>query len=70
VSPSERRRLWLAFLWTREEFPLAFVSVNEGVEMDDSISKLNEALAAAACNAAQALLEADGRGVVFEILLS
>lgn len=38
------------------EFPVAFVPVNLGIEMDDLVSKLNEAEAAAACDAVAALL--------------
>ena len=55
VSPPERRPL-AGFPWPREEFPVAFVPVNHGVEMDDGASKLNEAEAAAACDAVSALL--------------
>ena len=55
VSPPERRPL-AGFPWPREEFPVAFVPVNHGVEMDDGVSKLNEAEAAAACDAVAALL--------------
>lgn len=55
VSPPERRPL-AGFPWPREEFPVAFMPVNHGVEMDDGVSKLNEAEAAAACDAVAALL--------------
>jgi len=55
VSPPERRPL-AGFPWPREEFPVAFVPVNHGVELDDGVSKLNEAEAAAACDAVSALL--------------
>ena len=40
----------------REEFPVAFVPVPHGVEVDDGFSKMNEAEAAAACDAVSALL--------------
>jgi len=55
VSAPERRPL-AGFPWPREEFPVAFVSVY-GTEMDDGVSKLNEAEAAAACDAVTALLQ-------------
>jgi len=55
VSPPERRPL-AGFPWPREEFPVAFVPVNQGVETDDGASKLNEAEAAAVCDAVGALL--------------
>jgi hypothetical protein len=55
VSAPERRPL-AGFPWPREEFPVAFVPV-KGVEMDDGVSKMNEAEAAAACDAVAALLE-------------
>jgi hypothetical protein len=55
VTPPERRPL-AGFPWPREEFPVAFVPVN-GIEMDDGVSKLNEAEAAAACDAVAALLQ-------------
>jgi regulator of nonsense transcripts 1 len=54
VSAPERRPL-AGFPWPREEFPVAFVPV-KGVEMDDGVSKMNEAEAAAACDAVAALL--------------
>jgi hypothetical protein len=54
VSAPERRPL-AGFPWPREEFPVAFVPV-KGTEMDDGVSKLNEAEAAAACDAVAALL--------------
>ena len=41
----------------REEFPVAFVPVPLGVEVDDGVSKMNEAEAAAACDAVEALLK-------------
>jgi hypothetical protein len=56
VSPPERRPL-PGFPWPREEFPVAFVPVPHGVEMDDGVSKFNEAEAAAACDAVTALLQ-------------
>lgn len=56
VSAPERRPL-AGFPWPREEFPVAFVPVNHGVEVDDGVSKLNEAEAAATCDAVSALLE-------------
>lgn len=54
VSAPERRPL-AGFPWPREEFPVAYVPV-KGTEMDDGVSKLNEAEAAAACDAVAALL--------------
>lgn len=54
VTAPERRPL-AGFPWPREEFPVAFVPV-KGVEMDDGVSKMNEAEAAAACDAVAALL--------------
>jgi hypothetical protein len=56
VSAPERRPL-AGFPWPREEFPVAFVSVSHGVEVDDGGSKYNEAEAAAACDAVAALLQ-------------
>ena len=56
VSPPERRPL-AGFPWPREEFPVAFLPINEGIEVDDGVSKMNEAEAQAACNAVQCLLE-------------
>jgi hypothetical protein len=55
VSAPERRPL-AGFPWPREEFPVAFVPVTHGIEVDDGVSKLNEAEAAAACDAIAALL--------------
>lgn len=55
VTAPERRPL-AGFPWPREEFPVAFLPV-QGVEMDDGVSKMNEAEAAAAYNAVAALLE-------------
>ena len=54
VTAPERRPL-AGFPWPREEFPVAYVPV-KGVEMDDGVSKMNEAEAAAACDAVAALL--------------
>jgi hypothetical protein len=54
VSAPERRPLQ-GFAWPREEFPVAYVPVY-GVEMDDGVSKYNEAEAAAACDAVAALM--------------
>jgi hypothetical protein len=65
VSPPERRPL-AGFPWPREEFPVAFVPVQSGVELDDGVSKLNEAEAAAACDAVAALL-AGGQCTVSDI---
>jgi hypothetical protein len=65
VSPPERRPL-AGFPWPREEFPVAFVPVNQGMEVDDGVSKLNEAEAAAACDAVSALL-AGGQCTVSDI---
>jgi hypothetical protein len=56
VSAPERRPL-AGFPWPREEFPVAFVPVHAGVEVDDGVSKLNEAEAAAAYDAVEALLK-------------
>lgn len=47
----------LLFHRPREEFPVAFVPVPLGVEIDDGVSKMNEAEAAAACDAVEALLK-------------
>jgi len=55
VSPPERRPLQ-GFPWPREEFPVAFIPVVDGVELDDGVSKLNEQEAQAACDAVVALL--------------
>jgi len=55
VSPPERRPLQ-GFPWPREEFPVAFIPVDDGEEIDDGVSKLNEKEAAAACDAVVALL--------------
>jgi len=55
VSPPERRPL-SGFPWPREEFPVAFVPVPHGQEVDDGVSKKNEEEAAAACDAVAALL--------------
>lgn len=54
VTAPERRPL-AGFPWPREEFPVAYIPV-KGVEMDDGVSKMNEAEAAAACDAVAALL--------------
>lgn len=55
VSPPERRPL-AGFPWPREEFPVAFVPVPHGQEVDDGVSKKNEEEAVAACDAVSALL--------------
>jgi len=55
VSPPERRPL-AGFPWPREEFPVAFVPVPHGQEVDDGVSKKNEEEANAACDAVAALL--------------
>jgi len=55
VSAPERRPL-AGFPWPREEFPCAFIPV-QGVEMDDGVSKYNEAEAEAACSAVSMLLQ-------------
>lgn len=55
VSAPERRPL-AGFPWPREEFPIAFVPV-QGNEVDDGVSKLNEAEAAAAYDAVEHLLK-------------
>jgi hypothetical protein len=65
VSAPERRPL-AGFPWPREEFPVAFVPVPHGIEVDDGVSKLNEAEAAAACDAIAALL-AGGQCTVSDI---
>jgi len=56
VTAPERRPL-AGFPWPREEFPVAFVPVAHGIEMDDGVSKMNEAEAAAATDAVSALLQ-------------
>lgn len=56
VSAPERRPL-AGFPWPRMEFPVAFVPVHQGFEMDDGQSKYNEAEAAAAYDAVSLLLE-------------
>jgi hypothetical protein len=56
VSAPERRPL-AGFPWPRMEFPVAFVPINEGIEIDDGQSKFNEAEAYAACKAVSALLD-------------
>ena len=55
VSPPERRPLQ-GFPWPREEFPVAFIPVTDSFELDDGVSKANEAEAAAVCEAVVALL--------------
>lgn len=55
VSAPERRPLQ-GFPWPREEFPVAFIPVI-GTEMDDGVSKYNEAEANAACEAVSMLLQ-------------
>ena len=55
VSAPERRPL-AGFPWPREEFPCAFIPVY-GTEMDDGVSKFNEAEAEAACSAVTMLLQ-------------
>lgn len=64
VSPPERRPLQ-GFPWPVEEFPVAFIPV-KGFEMDDGVSKFNEAEAEAACNAVGMLL-AGGQCTVSDI---
>ncbi|KAG7344032.1 superfamily I DNA/RNA helicase [Nitzschia inconspicua] len=54
VTAPERRPL-AGFPWPREEFPVAFVPT-KGIELDDGVSKMNEAEAEAACDAVAALL--------------
>jgi hypothetical protein len=54
VSPPERRPLQ-GFPWPVEEFPVAFIPV-EGIEMDDGVSKYNEAEAETACKTVAMLL--------------
>jgi len=61
VSAPERRPL-AGFPWPREEFPVAYLPV-KGTEMDDGVSKMNEAEAAAAVDAVQALLSGGQCGV-------
>ena len=61
VSSAERRPL-AGFPWPREEFPVAFVPV-KGEELDDGVSKYNEAEAAAACDAVAALLQGGQCGI-------
>lgn len=55
VSPPERRPL-IGFPWPREEFPVAFVPVPHGIEIDDGVSKINEAEAEAVCHSVSLLL--------------
>ena len=55
VSPPERRPL-AGFPWPREEFPVAFIPVTEGSEIDDGASKANQAEVAAVCDTVVALL--------------
>eukprot|EP00581_Thalassiosira_minuscula_P001355 CAMPEP_0183744966 /NCGR_PEP_ID=MMETSP0737-20130205/66000_1 /TAXON_ID=385413 /ORGANISM="Thalassiosira miniscula, Strain CCMP1093" /LENGTH=1358 /DNA_ID=CAMNT_0025980621 /DNA_START=110 /DNA_END=4183 /DNA_ORIENTATION=+ len=55
VSPPERRPLQ-GFPWPREEFPIAFIPVVDGVEIDDGVSKANEAEALQVCKAVVHLL--------------
>jgi len=54
VSAPERRPL-AGFPWPREEFPVAFMPV-QGSEMDDGVSKMNEAEAIAACEVVAMLM--------------
>lgn len=49
--------LFIFVVRPREEFPVAFVPVTNGVEIDDGVSKMNELEAAAACDAVEALLK-------------
>lgn len=56
VSPPERRPLQ-GFPWPREEFPIAFIPVTDSVEIDDGVSKANEAEALEVCHAVVQLLE-------------
>jgi hypothetical protein len=55
VTAPERRPI-AGFPWPREEFPVAFLPVNHGIELDDGVSKYNEAEAHAACEAVEMLL--------------
>jgi len=55
VSAPERRPL-AGFPWPREEFPIAFLPV-VGIEVDDGVSKQNQAEAAAAYDAVDHLLK-------------
>lgn len=55
VTPPERRPLQ-GFPWPREEFPIAFVPVIDSVEIDDGVSKANEAEALEVCHAVVQLL--------------
>jgi hypothetical protein len=56
VSPPERRPLQ-GFPWPREEFPVAFIPIIDSVEIDDGVSKANEAEALEVCHAVVQLLE-------------
>ena len=56
VSAPERRPLQ-GFPWPREEFPIAFIPVVDSIEVDDGVSKANEAEAIEVCNAVVHLLE-------------
>lgn len=64
MSPPARWPLafgWVVPCMATREIPSGFVPVTEGVEiMDSGVSKLNEAEAATACDAVQALSE-DGQ---------
>lgn len=61
VTAPERRPL-AGFPWPREEFPVAFIPVY-GTEMDDGVSKYNEAEAEVACETVQQLLEGGQCGI-------
>lgn len=54
VTAAERRPL-AGFPWPVPEFPVAFIPT-EGTELDDGVSKMNEAEAEEACDAVAALL--------------
>jgi regulator of nonsense transcripts 1 len=56
VSPPERRPLQ-GFPWPREEFPVAFIPIIDSVEIDDGVSKANEAEALEVCHAVVQLLD-------------
>ena len=43
------RRPCAGFPWPREEFPVAFVPIPHRIEIDDGVSKINEAEAAGHC---------------------
>jgi regulator of nonsense transcripts 1 len=65
VTPPERRPL-AGFPWPREEFPVAFIPITDSAEIDDGVSKSNEAEASEVCHAV-ALLLSGGQCTVSDI---